>query len=633
MQVLWERSDTEVIILADAGNGFNRLNRKRALRTTKLRCPSLFYGFQNLYGVSSVVHLGNGKQVVSREGTTQGCPFGVAMYSIASLPLIDDLERDDFEQHWYLDDSGGGGTVDASHGWFRALQEDGPGFGCCLRLDKCVALVKADHASSFEHTFSSEIEAGLVFKTIGIPDLDADEGADSARLLGSRCLGGGIGTSEYRDAWMRMLVEGWETDVRKLSAFGLTHPHHAYCLLVRNVIPQWRHSMRTTRCSPDVFAPLETALVSGFFPAVFGWRPDDPWLRNRCALPTRHGGLGIPNPVRMASEQYDASSRMTSLLVSAMQNPDLHYRTSVKEINHLRYQRRAARDLVLTTEADELAKHLTGRAAKAFEESRLRGGSSWLSFIPLDELRMGLDRQTFRDAIALRMGVPFPDPLPSHCPSCGLTFDVDHGLRCKKGGWVSRRHLEVIRAWKFYLTRGGYHSPREEPFLRPLPAGAAARAGTTRELDARADLLARGEGGRDWYFDIAIIDSFAARHAGLSSLKALTAYEQKKNKKYFDRVAPLGGFIPLVCTVYGTLGPAASQLAHRVAHGVDPDREESSAVVDLHSAVLQAAIIKATSLCLRGRSQTSLPIVDVASSFPEDAAGQLSLVRERDAAC
>jgi hypothetical protein len=313
-----------------------------------------------------------------------------------------------------------------------------------------------------------------------------------------------------------------------------------------------------------------------------------------------------------------------------MQNPDAPYRTSVKEINHLRYERRAARDKALTAEADEVAEHLTDRAAKGFEESRLRGGSSWLSFIPLDELRMGLDRQTFRDAIALRMGLPFPDPLPSHCPSCGVPFDVDHALRCKKGGWVSRRHLEVIRAWKFYLTKGGYYSLREEPFLRPLPAGVVARAGTTLELDARADLIARGEGGRDWYFDIAIIDSFAARHACVSSLKALTAYELKKIKKYFDRVAPLGGFIPLICTVYGTLGPAASQFAHRVAHGVDPDREESSAVVDLHSAVLQASIIKATSLCLRSRSQASLPLVDVASSFPEDAAGQLSMVRERD---
>ena len=230
------------------------------------------------------------------------------------------------------------------------------------------------------------------------------------------------------------------------------------------------------------------------------------------------------------------------------------------------------------------------------------------------------------------MGRPSPDPLPSQCPSCGADFDIDHALRCKKGGWVSRRHLEVIRAWKFYLSRGGFHSVREEPYLRPLPPGAVVREGTTRELDARADLVARGDGGRDWYFDIAIIDSLADRHSsgGKSSVKALTDYEKKKNTKYSDRIAPFGGFIPLISTVYGTLGPAAALFAHRVAHGVDPDREEKSAVVDLHTTVLQAAIIKATSLCLRGRSLASLPPVDVAPTFPEDAAGQLFVMRERD---
>jgi hypothetical protein len=69
-----------------------------------------------------------------------------------------------------------------------------------------------------------------------------------------------------------------------------------------------------------------------------------------------------------------------------------------------------------------------------------------------------------------------------------------------------------------------------------------------------------------------------------------------------------------------------------VAHGVDPDREEKRDVVDLHSAVLQASIIKATSLCLRGRCLTTLPQADVPTSFPEDAAGQLFLARERDGA-
>ena len=53
-----------------------------------------------------------------------------------------------------------------------------------------------------------------------------------------------------------------------------------------------------------------------------------------------------------------------------------------------------------------------------------------------------------------------------------------------------------------------------------------------------------------------------------------------------------------------------------------PNRDERSATVDLHAAVLQAAVIKATSLCLRGRSWSSLPLVDVAENI-DDATGLL----------
>ena len=445
-------------------------------------------------------------------------------------------------------------------------------------------------------------------------------------------LGAGIGSPAFREGWVQKHVDGWVEDVRKLSAFGRVHPHHAYCLLVRFLVPRWRYTMRTTKCSSSLYLPLEDVLKTAFFPGVFGWAPDTSRLRDQCALPTRHGGLGIPIPTRMAEEQWAASQKMTAALQRAMLSPSEPFRVSSKTVAHERAERRLACDKAFEGEADEVSKMLSGRAARGFEEARLRGGSSWLSMVPLDELAMGLDRSQFRDAIALRMGLPFPDPLPSHCPSCGFApFDVEHALKCKRGGWVSRRHLEVIRAWKRFLIRGGYTAVQEEPLLRPLPPGVFPRPGTTMQLDARGDLSARGEGGRTMVGDVAIIDSGCPTYAAKPSFVALQDYESRKNTKYFDRIAPYGAFIPLVCTVYGTLGPSAALTAHRVAQAVDPDRDERSAVVDLHAAVLQAAVIKATSLCLRARSCNSLPLVDVAQP-EEDATCLLNCARERDGA-
>ena len=69
-----------------------------------------------------------------------------------------------------------------------------------------------------------------------------------------------------------------------------------------------------------------------------------------------------------------------------------------------------------------------------------------MSFAPLDVLGLSMDRVTFRDAVALRMGVELPEGMPSFCPSCGETADLDHLFRRKKGGWVVRRYNEVMRA-------------------------------------------------------------------------------------------------------------------------------------------------------------------------------------------
>jgi hypothetical protein len=48
IQTLWDRPETEMILLGDAGNAFNTMNRKRALRTARARCPVLANALQNM---------------------------------------------------------------------------------------------------------------------------------------------------------------------------------------------------------------------------------------------------------------------------------------------------------------------------------------------------------------------------------------------------------------------------------------------------------------------------------------------------------------------------------------------------------------------------------------------------------
>ncbi len=266
-----------------------------------------------------------------------------------------------------------------------------------------------------------------------------------------------------------------------------------------------------------------------------------------------------------------------------------------------RQARQRVRDKAFDSRADELAEDLSGREARGFEEARLRGASTWLSFTPLEALGLDLDSCTFRDAIALRMGQALPDAPPPKCPSCGAVADIGHLLKCKRGGWVSRRHKEVLRAWKSYLERGGATAVYEEPWLLPMKHGVSVRPSTTLAPDAGDDIVARGlfQHGRDDYYEV--LDTGADCYRGKLSIDILEKYEERKNGKYHDRIAPHGSFTPLICSICGTLAPAAATLAHKVANKVDPEREERDAVLDLHHVMLQTAILKAVSLCIRSR--------------------------------
>ena len=459
LQEMWDETGTEVILLVDARNAFNLMARARALRTARDRCPDLAVAFHNFYGSDSSLFLGDGMSILSREGTTQGCPLGMAMFAISSLPLISRVAGPGVRQVWYADDSAAAGSVVGVRAWFGRLRAEGGEFGYEIKLSKTVAIVKPGAEARFMKAFEGLTDpehGGLRAVCSGIPPLDEMEGVEFDRLLGQRYLGAGLGSITFREACVRKKVSGWAEDVKRLAALGRTHPQPAYCLLVRCLLPKWRYTMRTTDVNPSLFDPLEDVLVSHFFPQVFGWKPATPDLRQRCGLPTRHGGLGIPIPSELATEERAASTKLTEPLTAAILEQDDGYVEDLRGSRARRAQRQRERDKALQAEGDGLASRLSGRAARGFEEARSRGGSAWLSFIPLESLGLDLDAETFRDAISLRMGQELPHPLPSTCPSCGEKMSISHALKCKKGGWVNRRHREVLKAWMRYLEKGGY---------------------------------------------------------------------------------------------------------------------------------------------------------------------------------
>ena len=128
MNDIWLDSSTDGILLVDASNAFNNLNRMVALHNITEVCPSIATIIINTYRSDVPMFIG-GETILSQEGTTQGDPLAMAMYAIASAPLIQQLQTSDIHQIWFADDAAAASKLIHMKSWWDKLQYIGPKFG------------------------------------------------------------------------------------------------------------------------------------------------------------------------------------------------------------------------------------------------------------------------------------------------------------------------------------------------------------------------------------------------------------------------------------------------------------------------------------------------------------------------
>ena len=80
MQEAFAREETDGVLMADATNAFNRLNRSVCLRNVRHLCPPLATVLINTYSAPACLYV-DGDCNLSEEGTTQGDPLAMYMYA------------------------------------------------------------------------------------------------------------------------------------------------------------------------------------------------------------------------------------------------------------------------------------------------------------------------------------------------------------------------------------------------------------------------------------------------------------------------------------------------------------------------------------------------------------------------
>ena len=153
MRAMFEHSATDAILFVDAANAFNNINRRTALLNIRHICPSIATVLINCYQESTSLYV-EGSVLLSQEGTTQGNPLAVAMFSFASIPLIQKIASPVTTQTWFADDAASGGKLRDIQSWWEKLIIHGPRFGYFPNAAKTFLLVKSPKLAEAEEVFS-----------------------------------------------------------------------------------------------------------------------------------------------------------------------------------------------------------------------------------------------------------------------------------------------------------------------------------------------------------------------------------------------------------------------------------------------------------------------------------------------
>ena len=581
---VFECNGAEGVLLVDATNAFNSLNRKLALRNILHLCPSLGRVLINLYRMESSLFIGK-ETLLSREGTTQGDPLAMVMYAVASVPLIKALSSiKDLKQLWYADDATGLGSLSSLKSWWERIIELGGSFGYLPNARKSTLLVKPE-------VFD---EACKLFNGTGV----------NVTVDGVNVLGCPVGPEWYVRSVIEKKVVVWCRELKMLADIALSQPQSAYCAFTHGLFGKWTYLFRTCKFSESLLQPLEDIMRQVFIPALLGKDSVRDPERLLLSFPTRHGGLSLHNPLSFYNSQRKASEIIIQPLVDLLLSDAIDLPPVVSEsMLTLKRACSKSRESDIKTLFDHVKSQLPPDKLRLLEVSTEKGSSPWLNALPIREFHFDLSKGEFRDAVCLRYGWR-PNDLPLTCV-CGESFTINHSLMCTYGGFINQRHND-IRDLSVNLLKDVCSNVCKEPLLQPLSGESFRLRSATTDDNARLDVSADGLWGHRFqktYFDIRVFCPLSATNSARSLSACYKENEDVKKRKYDERVREVehSSFAPIVFSSSGGCAPTATQFIKRLAQlHSDKLNQKYNNTINFIRCQYSFSIIRSAIRCLRG---------------------------------
>ena len=579
MKEIFEYESTDAVILVDdAANAFNRLNRKVALHNMQYLCPNFATVLINTYRQSSRLFITGGGEIASAEGTTQGDSLAMQFYGISTKPLISRLchQTTKVFQVWLADDATGAGTLPNLRKWWDIVQNEGKQFGYFVKPTKSWLI-----PNQLQETMFRDSEIRIT-------------------TAGKRHLGSAIGTTEYKNSYLEEKVKEWCSRIKALSNIAKAHPQAAYIAYTHGEQHRYTYFLRTIEDTSHLLKPLDDTIEHELIPALFGCNISQN-EREILSLPIKDGGLGLRVWSEIADDSYQSSKKITYPLKEKIikQSNDLPDPTKVKEA---RSEMITALHNIANTKQDSILEKQSTDMKRNLEQLAQPGASTWLGALPLKEQGFDLNRGEFQDALHLRYDKQLKN-LPSNCP-CGKSFTVTHAMNCHKGGFVNVRHNN-IRNFEAQLLKQICNDVQIEPPLQPCNGIKLPKKTAITADDARLDVRARGfwREGQNAFFDIRTTNADCASQKHKSIASVVKEHEQEKKRQYNARVMEVehGTFTPIVLTVKGVVGQEGNRfhkvLAEKISEKTGERYEDVTRMIRTKVSFL---VLRAALLCLRG---------------------------------
>jgi len=602
---IWNDINTEGVLQVDASNAFNSINRNVLLHNIKIICPEMACYVTNTYCQPARLFIIGGKELSSKEGTTQGDPISMAVYALGLGPLLTQLildqelasNEDNVKLAAYADDLAAGGGLKDLKIWWDTLIKIGPKIGYYPNADKSWLIVKPSKLQ----------DAETIFESSGV----------HITASGNRHLGAIIGSIDFRHQYMSSLVQKWVAEINTLSDFARTDPHSAYSAFVHGMKHKFNYVMRTIPNIKEDLIPLEDVIRNTFIKTIFNGYECDDTYRTLLSLPPKYGGLGITNVTEICDIEYQNSRTISAENVKLIMEQNQVYSADLQKLNSIKDQIKKGKQREHERKLKTIKEKLDGASLRLLNCVSEPSTSNWLTALPLKDHGFHLDKRSFWDALFIRYNLPL-DKLPSNCV-CGSTFHLDHALTCKRGGFIAVRHNDIRDLTAKLLTQV-CHDVKLEPALQPLTGEIFAQKSATTDDEARVDISARGfwVRGQVAFFYVRAFSPLAKVHVNRDLKSIYSSQEKEKKRRYNHRIIQIemATFTPLVFSCMGGMSRETqrfySQLAEKLA---DKHKTMKSEMMCYLKTKLNFSLIRSLTLCLRGTRQqhptTELKVDDV----------------------